>query len=138
MVTGLSSIVRFKTESSPSVGTREDSRGATQVESLILTKNPCCDATGKITSFTLFRYGLIKDLYPCSVTGASRLKLLNDLTTEPSNCFSLSQLGGPFDFCAFALLSKLLPGSLVIALKCTRPRQRFYVCYWAVFYDGGG
>ena len=36
-----------------------------------------------------------------------------------------SQLGGPFGFCAFALLSELLLGSLVIALKCTRPRQRF-------------
>ena len=38
---------------------------------------------------------------------------------------SHSQLGGPFDFCAFASLSELLLGSLVIALKCTRPRQRF-------------
>lgn len=38
---------------------------------------------------------------------------------------SSSQLGGPFDFCAFASLSELLLGSLVIALKCTRPRQRF-------------
>jgi hypothetical protein len=36
-----------------------------------------------------------------------------------------SQLGGPFDFCAFTRLSELLPGSLEIALKCTRPRQRF-------------
>ena len=35
------------------------------------------------------------------------------------------QLGGPFDFCAFALLSELLLGSLEIALKYTRPRQRF-------------
>ena len=34
-------------------------------------------------------------------------------------------LGGPFNFCAFALLSELLLGSLEIALKCTRPRQRF-------------
>ena len=37
-----------------------------------------------------------------------------------------SQLGGPFDFCAFASLSELLLGSLEIALKCTRPRQRFW------------
>jgi hypothetical protein len=35
------------------------------------------------------------------------------------------QLGGPFDFCAFASLSELLLGSLEFALKCTRPRQRF-------------
>ena len=38
---------------------------------------------------------------------------------------SHSQLEGPFDFCAFASLSELLLGSLEIALKCTRPRQRF-------------
>lgn len=38
---------------------------------------------------------------------------------------SHSQLGGPFDFCAFASLSELLLGSLEFALKCTRPRQRF-------------
>jgi hypothetical protein len=37
------------------------------------------------------------------------------------------QLGGPFGFCAFALLSELLLGSLEIALKRTRPRQRFLI-----------
>jgi hypothetical protein len=37
------------------------------------------------------------------------------------------QLGGPFGFCAFALLSSLLLGSLEIALKRTRPCQRIYV-----------
>jgi hypothetical protein len=37
------------------------------------------------------------------------------------------QLGGPFGFCAFALLSELLLGSLEIALKRTRPRQRFWI-----------
>ena len=38
---------------------------------------------------------------------------------------SFSQLGGPFGSCAFAWLTPILPGSLEIALKCTRPRQRF-------------
>ena len=47
------------------------------------------------------------------------------LGEETSPLRSPFQLGGPFDFCAFALLSELLLGSLVIALKCTRPRQRF-------------
>jgi hypothetical protein len=28
-------------------------------------------------------------------------------------------------------------GSLEIALKRTRPRQRFLLCSWTVFYDGG-
>ena len=44
---------------------------------------------------------------------------------ETSPLRSPFQLGGPFDFCAFALLSELPLGSLLIALKCTRPRQRF-------------
>jgi hypothetical protein len=53
------------------------------------------------------------------------------------------QLGGPFGFCAFALLTPCghsrprLLGSLEIALKRTRPRQRFCLYSWAVFYDGG-
>ena len=37
------------------------------------------------------------------------------------------QLGGPFGFCAFALLAPRPLGSLEIALKHTRPRLRF--CY---------
>jgi len=36
------------------------------------------------------------------------------------------QLGGPFGFCAFVLLTPLLQDSLEIALKRTRPRQRFW------------
>jgi hypothetical protein len=48
------------------------------------------------------------------------------------------QLGGPFGFCAFALLSELLLGSLEIALKRTRPRQRiFYVGRYSMT-EGGG
>jgi hypothetical protein len=57
---------------------------------------------------------MITDADPVSGTRAS-----TTLST-----FSL-KLGGPFDFCAFASLSELLLGSLEIALKCTRPRQRF-------------
>ena len=62
-------------------------------------------------------------LYPCSITGAPELNY--------SFTLSFFQLGGPFGFCAFALLtpcSRLRPrllGSLEIALKRTRPRQRF-------------
>ena len=49
------------------------------------------------------------------------------------------QLGGPFGFCAFALLSELLLGSLEIALKRTRPRQRFwYVVGRDCMTEGGG
>ena len=49
-----------------------------------------------------------------------------------------SQLGGPFGFCAFALLSELLPGSLKIALKRTRPRQRFWYVGRYSMTEGGG
>ena len=65
-------------------------------------------------SFTLS--GTALRLIPLLYNGSSRIGLLALLSS--------SQLGGPFDFCAFASLSELLLGSLVIALKCTRPRQR--------------
>ena len=70
---------------------------------------------GKEASFTLS--GTALRLIPLLCNGSSRIGLLALLSS--------SQLGGPFDFCAFASLSELLLGSLVIALKCTRPRQRF-------------
>ena len=53
------------------------------------------------------------------------LVLVLRLYFVPLSTFT-SQLGGPFGFCALALLSELLLGSLVIALKRTRPRQRFW------------
>ena len=75
-------------------------------------------------------YAVIPLLY----NGSSRIGLLA-LACSPV------QLGGPFGFCAFALLSEFLLGSLEIALKRTRPRQRFYhdngICCWAGLYDGG-
>jgi len=45
---------------------------------------------------------------------------------DPAPTRSPVQLEGPFGFCAFALLSEFLLGSLEIALKRTRPRQRFW------------
>ena len=63
-------------------------------------------------------------LYPCSITGAAGLGYSYRTGVNPVPTCSPVQLGGPFDFCAFALLSELLLGSLEIALKCTRPRQR--------------
>ena len=83
---------------------------------------------GEKASVTLFRYAARLRLYPCSITGATELNY--------SLSFSFFQLKGPFSFCAFALLSSLgldtfvldhRLGSLEIALKRTRPRQRF--CY---------
>ena len=57
---------------------------------------------------------------PLLYNGSCRIGLLM-FTRSPV------QLGGPFDFCAFALLSPVLLGSLEIALKRTRPRQRFWI-----------
>ena len=71
---------------------------------------------GKEASFTLS--GTALRLIPLLCNGSSRIGLVAFLRSP-------FQLGGPFDFCAFASLSELLLGSLVIALKCTRPRQRF-------------
>jgi hypothetical protein len=84
-----------------------------------LQKIPCVMQQGMEASVTLFRYVATLRLYPCSITGAPELGYL----------FACSpvQLGGPFDFCAFALLSEFLLSSLEIALKCTRPRQRFWL-----------
>jgi hypothetical protein len=48
------------------------------------------------------------------------------------------QLGGPFGFCAIALLASLLLGSLKIALKRTRPRQRYYYVGRDCMTEGGG
>jgi len=48
-------------------------------------------------------------------------------TAYSTRTLSSAQLSGPFGSCAFAWLTPLLPGSLKIALKRTRPRQRF--CY---------
>ena len=85
---------------------------------------------GKEASFTLSGTPRVV-VIPLLYNGSSRIGLFAILRSPV-------QLGGPFDFCAFASLSELPLGSLVIALKCTRPRQRFYVCDWAVFYDGAG
>ena len=88
-----------------------------------LNKNPCCDATGRKKPASLFSgtsHRLRRVVIPLLYNGSARIRLF----TFPCSPF---QLGGPFGFCAFALLSPRLLGSLEIALKRTRPRQRF--CY---------
>jgi hypothetical protein len=67
----------------------------------VLNKNPCCDATGRKSQrhfFQVRRTAYSVRLYPCSITGAPELGYLR-FTRSPV------QLGGPFGFCAFALLS---------------------------------
>jgi len=86
---------------------------------------------GKEASVTLSgtSHCLRRVVIPLLYNGSCRIGLLT-LVRSPV------QLGGPFGFCAFALLSELLLGSLVIASKRTRPRQRFCLCCWARLYDG--
>ena len=62
---------------------------------------------------------------PLLYNGSCRIGLLGFGRGDPAPTRSPVQLGGPFGFCAFALLSEFLLGSLEIALKRTRPRQRF-------------
>jgi len=123
MVDGLLSIDGLKLISPPSVGTRGDSRGATQVNALLSKKFPVVMQQGKEASVTLSgtSHCLRCVVIPLLYNGSCRIGLLA-LTCSPV------QLGGPFGFCAFALLSPILLGSLKIALKRTRPRQRFLLC----------
>jgi hypothetical protein len=100
-----------------------------------LIKISLCDATGKGSqrhSFQVRHIACGVWLYPCSITGAPELGYwflwFRRLRLDQR---SPIQLGGPFGFCAFALLAPCghsrprLLGSLEIALKRTRPRQRF-------------
>ncbi len=113
-----------------------------------LTKISLCDATGKGSQRHSFRYVANLRLYPCSITRAPELGYLVWIGVDPIPTCSPVQLGGPFGFCAFALLSSLgldtfvldhRLGSLEIALKRTRPRQRFwYVVGRDCMTEGGG
>ena len=79
---------------------------------------------------------------PLLYNGSARIGLLAEGTTRPYVC-SPVQLGGPFGFCAFALLAPCghsrppLLGSLEIALKRTRPRRRIYLIGRYSMTEGG-
>ena len=83
-----------------------------------LIKNSLCDATGRKPA-SLFQVRRNFAVIPLLYNGSARIGLLTFMCSPV-------QLGGPFRYCAFALLSELLLGSLEIALKRTRPRQRFW------------
>jgi len=120
MTNGACSVVGLRLKQTPllSIGTRGESRGATQVKRY-LTKISLRDAHRERKPASLFQVRRISAVIPLLDNGSARIGLLA-FTCSPV------QLGGPFDFCAFALLSELPLGSLKIALKCTRPRQRFW------------
>jgi hypothetical protein len=88
---------------------------------LALNKIPCVMQQGEKASVTLFRYvTLFMWLYPCPITGAPELGYLHGCV-RPFNSEVHS---------ASALLPRLhhVPlGSLEIALKRTRPRQRICI-----------
>jgi len=85
---------------------------------ITLTKNSLCDTENSSQRHS-FQVRRPLAVIPLLYNGSSRIELLA--------LRSFFQLGGPFGFCAFALLTPLLLGSLKIALKRTRPRQRFCV-----------
>ncbi len=79
--------------------------------------------TGSQSQRHSFRYVVSLRLYPCSITGAT---VLDYLCFDLLSTFFLSTRRSIrlLRFClAFTMV---LLGSLEIALKCTRPRQRFW------------
>jgi len=96
-----------------------------------LTKISLCDATGKGSQRHSFRYVAFQRLYPCSITGAAELGYLflvsipsysTNFRPFNSEVHSTSALLPCFQT---AVIPDRVLGSLEIALKCTRPRQRF-------------
>ena len=98
----------------------------------VRNKNPCVMQQGGKASVTLFRYAAHVRLYPCSITGAPELGyLLRQGDPAPTHVFALSTRRSIrlLRFClapTIMVFRPILPGSLEIALKRTRPRQRFY------------
>ena len=95
----------------------------------ILIKISLCDATGKGSQRHFVRYVADLRLYPCSITGAADLGYL--LACSPV------QLGGPFGFCAFALLSSGTAWLSENRFETYSSSSAFLFYCWAVFYDGG-
>jgi hypothetical protein len=93
-------------------------------------KIPVVMQQGLEASFTFFRYGLLRDLYPGPVTGASRIGLLVSFRPFNSEGHSASALLPGFHH--------VPPGSLEIALKRTHPRQRFMIVIGSILCDGYG
>ena len=91
-----------------------------------LIKNSLCDATGRKSQRHFFQvrhiaFGLW--LYPCSITGAPELGYLpGGVRPFNSEVHSASALLPCFQT---AVIPDRVLGSLEIALKRTRPRQRF-------------
>ena len=87
-----------------------------------LNKNPCCDATGRKKPASLFSgtsHRLRRVVIPLLYNGSARIGLLVSFRPFNSEVHSASAL--------LPCFHHDLLGSLEIALKRTRPRQRF--CY---------
>jgi len=94
---GLLSIVAFKLKSPLSIGTRGESRGATQVNAYSKQKS-LYGATGRKKPASLFSgtsHCRKRVIIPLLYNGSARIGLL-------ARRGSPVQLGGPFGFCAFA------------------------------------
>jgi len=75
---------------------------------------------GEKASVTLFRYVALQRLYPCLITEATGLGYLPEgVRPFNSEVHSTSAL--------LPCFHRVLLGSLEIALKCTRPRQRIWI-----------
>jgi hypothetical protein len=118
-----------KLKSPPSVGTRGDSRGATQVNAVEI-KIPAGDATGRKSQRHSFQVRRRSAVIPLLYNGSAQIGLLGlareilPLHVRPLNSevHSASALLPCFQT---AVIADRVLGSLEIALKRTRPRQRF-------------
>jgi len=123
----------LKRDSPLSVGTRGESRGATQVKRVASKKIPCV-STGKISQRHFSGTSLYQWLYPCPITGASRigilvLRLHSARSSFHSEVHSTSALLPCFHHDSARLSEN--------RFEAYSSSSAFYVWYWAVFYDGG-
>lgn len=128
----------FKLKAPPSIGTRGESRGATQVKRY-LTKISLCDATGKGASVTLSGtpHCQQRAVIPLLYNGSCRIGLLIPDRGKPC----------PYVFARSTRRSiRLLRFCLAFRTSAWLSGNRFevyssssaYLFYcWAVFYDGG-
>jgi hypothetical protein len=100
-----------------------------------LTKISLRDATGRGSQRHSFRYVANWRLYPCSITGAAELGYLPGVRPFNSEVHSTSALLPCFQT---AVIPDRVPGSLEIALKCTCPRQRFFVLLGGILCERRG
>jgi hypothetical protein len=108
----------------------------------LLTRIPCVMQQGGESQRHSFQVRRTTAVIPLLYNGSCRIGLLIcGLGTFVLDQLSPVQLGGPFDFCAFTLLSDCGHSRPRAWLSGNRfevysSSSAFLVCCWSVFYDG--